>query len=178
MIRPPEAGSYFELMHFMNGFLYFITPDRNTVLRIDESGNTIGHQPDIPLPILKMALSDGYSAERMVIHCGYDDPTFNMRLQFGCQYFRPDADGFNPHGDIFESTPLDSILFTHNGLIVTFGKNIRLYNTRGISTPRLVDEFELDEEIVCVFKGPSVHQVGFLTKKGKVHFYEIGNLNT
>jgi hypothetical protein len=52
-----------------------------------------------------------------------------------------------------------------------------LYNTRGISTPRLVDEFELDEEIVCVFKGPSVHQVGFLTKKGRVLFYEIGNLN-
>lgn len=178
IIRQPLDGNYFSFMHFMKGFFYFITPDRSTVLRIDQFGNTISDQPDIPLPILKLALSDNYSAERMVIHCGYGDQTFNMRLQFGCQYFRPNADGFNPHGDIFESTPLESLIFTHNGLIVTFGKNIRLYNTRGISTPRLVDEFELDEEIVDVFKGPSVHQVGFLTKNGKVHFYEIGNLNT
>jgi hypothetical protein len=174
-IRPPSGRRYFELMPFMKGYFYFITPDRSTVLRIDELGNTIGYQPDTPLPILKMALSDGYSAERMVIHSG--DETYNVRLQFCCQYFRPDADGFNPCGESFENQSLECLLFTHNGLIVTDEKYIRLYNTRGVSTPRLVDEFELEEEIVDVFKGPSVHQVGFLTKKGKVLFYEIGNLN-
>lgn len=176
LIRPPSSGSYFSPMLFMKGFFYFITPDRSTVLRIDELGNTIGYQPDTHLPILKMALSDSYSAERMVIHGSYDNSITS--LQFGCQYFRPDKKDFNPCGENFENQALDCMFFTHNGLIVSFGRYIRLYNTRGVSTPRLVDEFELDEEIVDVFKGPSVHQVGFLTKKGKVHFYEIGNLNT
>ncbi len=174
-IRPPSGGSYFSPMLFINGFFYFITPDRSTVLRIDELGNTIGYQPDTYLPILKMAIPDGYSAKRMVIHGGHEsNPIYE---QFGCQYFRPDADGFNPCGEFFENQSLECLLFTHNGLIVTDEKYIRLYNTRGVSTPRLVDEFELEEEIVDVFKGPSVHQVGFLTKKGKVLFYEIGNLN-
>ena len=174
-IRPPSAGSYFELMPFMKGNFYFITPDRSTVLRIDESGRTIGYQPDTHVHILNMALSDSYSAERMVIQGGHDNNI--MGLQFDCQYFRPDDEGFNLCGDIFESTPLQCMLFTHNGLIVTVDKYVRLYNTRGNSTPRFVEEFELDEEIVDVFKGPRTHQVGFLTKKGKVLFYEIGNLN-
>lgn len=174
-VRPSSDGNYFSPMLFMKGFFYFITPDRSTVLRIDQLGNTIGYQPDTLAPIRKMVLSDGYSAERMVIHGGHEsNPIFE---QFGCQYFRPDADGFNPCGESFENQSLECLLFTHNGLIVTDEKYIRLYNTRGVSTPRLVDEFELEEEIVDVFKGPSVHQVGFLTKKGKVLFYEIGNLN-
>lgn len=176
IIRKPLGSSYFSPMLFMKGFFYFITPDRSTVLSIDESGNTIAYRSDIYLPILKLVLSDSYSAERMVIHGSYDNSITN--LQFGCQYFRPDEKGFNPCGETFENQALDCMFFTHNGLIVTDKKYIRLYNTRGISTPRLVDEFELDEEIVDVFKGPSVHQVGFLTKNSKVHFYEIGNLNT
>jgi hypothetical protein len=122
-----------------------------------------------------MAISDGYSAERMVIHGG--DTNNILAIPFGCKYFRPNADGFNPCGDIFERARLQCMLFTHNGLIVTFGNCVRLYDTRGTSTPRFVDEFELEEKIIDVFKGPSVHQVGFLTKKGKVLFYEIGNLN-
>lgn len=174
-VRPSSDGNYFSSMLFMKGFFYFITPDRSTVLRIDESGNTIAYRSDIYLPILKLVLSDSYSAERMVIHGSYDNSI--TTLQFGCQYFRPDGKDFNPCGEGFENQALDCMFFTHNGLIVSFGRYIRLYNTRGVSTPRLVDEFELDEEIVDVFKGPSVHQVGFLTKSGKVLFYEIGNLN-
>lgn len=175
-VQPALNGNYFSSMLFMKGFFYFITPDQSTVLRIDESGNTIAYQSDIYLPILKLVLSDSYSAERMVIHGGYDNSI--TALQFGCQYFRPDEKEFNPCGENFDYQALDCMFFTHNGLIVSSGRYIRLYNTRGIATPRLVDEFELDEEIVDVFKGPSVHQVGFLTIKGKVLFYEIGNLNT
>ncbi len=174
-IRPPSAGSYFELMHFMKGHLYFITPDRSAVLRIDESGRTIRYHSNFIETIRKMALSDGYSAERMVIHGG--DTNNILAIPYGCQYFRPDVDGFNPHGEIFERGRLQCMLFTHNGLIVTVDNCVRLYNTRGTSTPRFVDEFELEEKIIDVFKGPSTHQVGFLTKKGKVLFYEIGNLN-
>ena len=175
-IRTPSHGSYFELMPFLKGHFYFITPDRSTVLRIDELGGTTEYSSDFILTIRKMAISDGYSAERMVIHGG--DTNNILAIPFGCKYFRPTADGFNPCGEIFEKNRLQCMLFTHNGLIVTFGNCVRLYDTRGASTPRFVDEFELEEKIIDVFKGPSVHQVGFLTKKGKVLFYEIGNLNT
>lgn len=176
-IRPPLDGSYFEPMPFLEGYFYFITPDCSTVLRIDQFGYTIAYQSEIIAPIFKIALSDGYSEARMVIHGG--DNNSSISETYGCQYFGPNADGFNPHSEISESSPLQCILLTHNGLIVTFDNCVRLYNAKGISTPRLrfVGEFELEEEIVDVFKGPSINQVGFLTKKGKVHFYEIGNLN-
>jgi hypothetical protein len=175
-IKPLGGVSYFDTMHFMKGHFYFITPDRTSVLRIDESGKTIQYYSNFIETIRKMAVSDGYSAERMAIHGG--DTNNILAIPFGCQYFRPDTNGFNPRGDIFERARLQCMLFTHNGLIVTFDKQVRLYNTRGISTPRFVGEFELEEKIIDVFKGPSAHQVGFLTKKGKVLFYEIGDLGT
>lgn len=163
-------NEYFMNMPYRNGYLYFITPQRNTLLRIDLQGKTTCLQ--FPEAILKIALADEHTAPRLIVH-KVDQNTGDTI----CSYYRPSYKEFNKCGEDFElGTSIDCLLFLGNNLIVARGNKVILYDTQGNDTPRKVGGFFINDYIIDVFKGPTSDQVGFLISGGKVVFYEISHL--
>jgi MoxR-vWA-beta-propeller ternary system domain bpX3 len=165
-------GDY-KTIPFRFGYFYFHFQVLSEFYCIDQHGLVERIQAEGS--IAKIALADENTAKRLVIKTASHD-NFSV---FGCQYFRLTSEGILPCGEQFEkNVDVDHLLFTAKGLIVTEKNQVRTYDTHGLITPRKMASFELNEDIVSLFKGPIFDQVGFLTKSGKVLFYEISDLDT
>ncbi|WP_373550307.1 hypothetical protein [Haliscomenobacter sp.] len=165
------------VMFARQGFFYFILPHNQYVYRISPVGMVLTEP--LPAPARKIAVSDENTAMRLIVSVGGDGSIWDWETSnFGCQYYRLDKNGFHACGDLFEvGVVIDYLLFTNQGLVVVEDTQVRIYDTSGDATPRKISTFELEESVTDIFKGPTLDQVGFLTKSGKVLFYEIGGIN-
>lgn len=168
------------VMFARQGFFYFILPDNQYIYRISPVGIVLTEP--LSAPARKIAVSDENTAIRLIVSVGGVENHMDWMdwetSNYSCQYYRLDKNGFHACGDLFEvGVVIEHLLFTNQGLIVVEDTQVRIYDTSGDTTPRKIGAFELAESIYDIFKGPTADQVGFLTKSGKVLFYEIGNLN-
>jgi MoxR-vWA-beta-propeller ternary system domain bpX3 len=164
------------LMHYRHGHFYFIVPFSANLIRIDPQGKITAEV--FSAPVRKIAVSDENTALRIVVGVGgtsVSDPYG----WYGCYYYRPTFNGFQACGEAFElGGEIENLLFTSTGLIVTEQNQVRIYDTHGHTTPRKIGSFATDGNIVDAFLGTKADQVGFLTKEGKVLFYEIGDMES
>lgn len=167
-----------HVMFARQGFFYFILPNNNYIYRISPVGMVLTEP--LSAPARKIAVSDENTATRLIASVGGDGNPMNWMetSNYGCQYYRLDKNGFQACGDLFEmGAVIEHLLFTNQGLVVVEDTQVRIYDTSGDTTPRKIGAFELEEPIHDIFKGPTADQVGFLTKSGRVLFYEISALN-
>ncbi|AEE53801.1 hypothetical protein [Haliscomenobacter hydrossis] len=171
-IFPALALNNLITMQFRRGYFFFVIPGERYLYRMDHFGQVTTYE--LTLPAIKMAISDENTVIRLVVYLKDGQDT----MTYGCQYFRMQNGGVSIYSELFEQgAEPDCLLFMGQGLIVTEKNQVRLYDTPRNGVPRRIAAFELEEFIVDAFKGPSANQVGFLTKDGKVLFYEIGELN-
>ena len=119
-----------------------------------------------------MAISDEGAAIRLVIHEGAGHST-----NYRCQFFRISGANLMNYKPFKGSKVIDCFLFMGQGLVITNEDQVRLYETTSNDTINQIGAFEVESYITAAFKGPMTNQVGFLTKSGKVLFYEISSLN-
>ena len=161
------------LMEFRKEYFYFVVPEEEDAVlyRIHQTGRVEAYS--LYRPAIKMAISDeGTTALRLVIHEATRHST-----NYRCQFFRVNEPSLVNYKPFKGSKVIDCFLFMGQGLVITNEDQVRLYETTSDDILKQIGAFEVEGHITAAFKGPMTNQVGFLTKSGKVLFYEISSLD-